>query len=105
MSVRVPSLGPLLQPSSSPLGPSWAPLGPFWGPLGPSWDLLGDLLGRLGAVLGASWAIFERRKPEKARKPSTLKTVMKINDFGLLGPSWKASWGVLAASLAVLGPS
>ena len=66
---------------------------------------LGGLLGRLGAVLGASWAVFERRKPEKARKPKTSKKTMNINDFGFLGPSWEASWKPLGASWRHLGPS
>ena len=105
MSVRVPPLGPLLGPSWGSLGLSWAPLGPFWGPLGPSWDPLGGLLGRLGAVFGASWSVLERRKLEKARTPNTLKNKMKINDLGLLEPSWEASWSALGASWRPLGPS
>ena len=64
MAVRVPRLGPLLEPSWGPLGPPWMPLGPFWG-------ALGDLLGRLGAVFGGSWAVLERRKLENARRPKT----------------------------------
>ena len=105
MSVRVPPLGPLFGPSWGSLGPSWAPLGPFWSSLGPSWDPFGGHLGHLGAVLGASRSVLERRKLEKARTPKTLKNIMKINDFGLLGPSWEASWSALWASWRPLGPS
>ena len=57
-------------------------------------------------LLGASWAVFERRKPEKARRPNTLKKNMKINDLGLLGPSWAVlgpSWGPLGPSWGRLG--
>ena len=70
-------------------GPPGEPLGSLLGRLGGLLGRLGGLLGRLGAVLGASWTVFERRKPEKARKPKTSKKPMKINDFGLLGPSWE----------------
>ena len=38
-------------------------------------------MSRLGAVLGASEAVFERREPEKARKPNTLKQLTKNNEF------------------------
>ena len=76
------------------LGASWGSLGGlgvllrlFWALLGPSWGRLGALLGRLGAllgclgaVLGTSWAVFEPRKPEKARKPKTLKVVAFHNE-------------------------
>ena len=98
-------LGPLLGPSWGPLGPSWAPLGPFWSPLGPSWGPLGGLLGRLGAVFRASWSVLERRKHEKARTQKTLKNTAKICNFGLLEPSWEASWSALGASWRPLGPS
>ena len=100
----VPPLGPVLGLSRGLLGPSWAPLGQSGGPLGPSWNGLGDLLGRLGAVLGASWAVLERRKFENARRPKTSKKPMKINDFGLLGPSRDASRSSLGASWGPLGP-
>ena len=87
-------------PSWGPLGPSWAPLGPSWGPLGPSWGSLGGVLGRFGAVLGASWAVLERPEAEKARTQKTSEKLMKINDFGFLGPSSEASWKALGASWA-----
>ena len=105
MSVRVPRLGPLLEPSWGPLGPSWRPLGPSWGPLGPSWGRLGGLLGRLGAILGASWAVLERREAEKARIPRSFKNHRIITDCWLLGPSWQGSWGPLGASWGLLDPS
>ena len=104
-SVRGPPLGPLLEPSWSPLGPSWAPLGPSWRPLGPSWGPLGGLLGRLGALLGASWAVLEHRKAEKATRPKSVQNFRKIDDFGLSGPSCEASWRPLGASWRPLGPS
>ena len=88
-----------------PLGLSWGPLGPSWGPHRPFWGLLGGLLDCLGAVWGVSWALFERRNPEKARRPNTLKKPMNINDFGLLGPSSEASWKALGASWRPLGLS
>ena len=104
-SVRGLHLGPLLGPSWGPLGPSWAPFGLSWGSLGRSWGYLGGLLGRLGVVLGASWAVLERRKGEKARKPKTFNNLTEINDFGFLGPSWEGSWGSLGTSWRPLGPS
>ena len=80
-SVRGPPFGPLLGRSWGPLGAFLGcleallgRLGAFLGRLGALLGRLGGLLGRLGAVLGASWAVFERRKPEKARKPKTSKT-------------------------------
>ena len=76
-----------------------------WGLLGLSWGPLGGLLGRLGAVLGASWAVLERRRVEKARRPKSFQNLRKVNDFGLSGPSWKASWRPLGASWRPLGPS
>ena len=63
-------------------------------PLRPSWSALGGLLG----VLGAS----ESRKGENAKNFGKL---MKINGFGLPGPSSEASWRLLGASWRPLGPS
>ena len=83
----VPQLGPVLGLSRGPLGPSWAPLGPFGGPLGPSWGGIGASWGGLGGLLGRLGAL-EARKREKAK--NIVKT-MKINYFGLLGPSRDAS--------------
>ena len=105
LGASVGVLGDFRAPFWRSLGPSWAPLGPSWGPLGRSWGALGGLLGRLGVVLGASWAVLERRKGEKARKPKTYKNLREINDFGLLGPSWEGSWGSLGTSWRPLGPS
>ena len=48
---------------------------------------------------------MERGKAEKAKTLKSFNNLRKINDFGLLGPSWEASWGVLEASWAVWGPS
>ena len=91
-------LGPswaALGPSGGPLGAPSAALGPSGGPLEPSWGRRRDLWGRLGAVLGASRAVLERRKGEKAKMPKkTSNKQMKINDFGLAGPSWVVSWAV-----------
>ena len=105
MSVRVPCLGPLLEPSGGLLGPSWRPLGSSWGPLGPSWGLLGGLWGRLGAILGASGAVAERREAENAEAPKTFKNHPKINEFCLLGPSWGASGGPFGTCWGLLEPS
>ena len=107
-SVRGFPLGPLLGLSWGPLGPSWAPFGLSWGPLGRSWGSLGGLLGRLGVVLGASWAVLERRKGEKARKPNTFKNLRKsmiLASWGSLGKGRGSVGGVWAASWAVVGPS
>ena len=94
-------LGALLGPSWAVLGaswavlaPSWAVLGASWEPLGPSWDGLGGLLDRL-----------QRREGRKVAYAKMYVFLKTINDFGLLEPSWDASWGVLEASSAVLGPS
>ena len=95
-SVRVRSLGPLLGPSWGSPGPSWAPLGPFWRSPGPSRGSPGDLLGRLGPVFGASWAVSERRKAEKARRPKSSNIAKKINEFGLSGLSRGSSGSLLA---------
>ena len=105
MSVRVPRLGSLLEPSWGPLGPSWRPLGPSWGPLGLFWGSLGGLLGYVGAIFGASWAVVERREAEKARTPKSFKNLRKINDLCLLGPSGECFWRPLGASWKRLGPS
>ena len=56
--------------SEAVLGPSWAVLGPSWGPLGPSWS-------------GLSWAVLERRKAAKARRPKTSKNKLEINELCL----------------------
>ena len=104
-SVRGPPLGPLLEPSWGPFGPSWAPLGQSWGSLGPSWGPLGGLLGGLGAVLEASWAVLERREAETARRQKSVKNLRKMNDVGLVGLSWAASWRPLRVSWRPLGPS
>ena len=55
ISVRVPPLGPLLEPFWAVVGaswavlvPSWAVLGLSWGLLRPSWSDIGGLLSRLG---------------------------------------------------------
>ena len=48
---------------------------------------------------------MERGKAEKAKTLKSLKNLRKINDFGLLGPSWEASWRLLGASWRPLGPS
>ena len=47
---------------------------------------------------------MERGKAEKAKTLKSLKNLRKINDFGLLGPSWEASWRLLGASWRPLGP-
>ena len=66
MSVQVPPLGSLLEPSWGSLGPSWGFLGPSWGSLGPSLSRLGGISGRLGAILGASWTAWDGVKAEEA---------------------------------------
>ena len=98
-------LGVVLKPSWAVLGPSWAVWGPSWAGLGASWGHLGGLLGPLGAMLEASWALLACPKPENANSPKILKNIMKINDFGLLLPSWRFSWSALGASWGPLGPS
>ena len=87
------------------LGPSWRllvrlgrHLGRLGSPLGPFRGRLGSFVGCLGAILGASWVVLERPEAEKARTQKTSKKPMKINDFGLLGPSSEASWKALGAS-------
>eukprot|EP00959_Pyramimonas_sp_CCMP1952_P002832 58554-Pyramimonas_sp.AAC.1 len=77
MTVRVPRLGALLEPS--------------WGPLRLSWRPLGGLLGHLGAVLGASWPVLERREADKARTPKSFKKLTEIDDFCSLVPFLKSS--------------
>ena len=78
LSLRVPRLGTLLEPSWGRLGPSWRPLVPSWGPLGSFWGPLGGLLGHLGPILGSSWAVLERREAEKAKTPKSFKHQRKI---------------------------
>ena len=121
MSVRVPRLGPLLEPSWGPLGPSWRRLGPSWVSLGPFWGPVGGLLDSLGAILGAFWAVLERREAEKAKTPKSFKHLKSMN-FASWGPLGRplggllgrlggllgrlgAILGVLDRSLGVLGPS
>ena len=60
-------------------------------------------MGRLGALLEASWAVFERREAEKARRPKSFQNFRKTDDFGLLGLSSEASWKPLGALLGPLG--
>ena len=48
---------------------------------------------------------MERGKAEKAKTLKSLKNLRKINDFGLLGPSWEASWRLLGASWRPIVPS
>ena len=74
--------------------PSWAILRLSPGPRGPSWSRF-----------GRRWAVLERRNSEKARRPKTSKKLMKINDVGLLGLSWEASWDAFGASWSSLGTS
>ena len=105
-----------------PLGASWCLLGASWGVLEASWSgrlgfsvrglHLGPLLGLSWGPLGPSWGglggflgVLERRKGEKARKPNTFKNLMEINDFGLLGLRFGASWGLFRASRRILGAS
>ena len=106
-------LGGLLGDLGAPLGPSWAVGRPkrskcqnpsttngkstILASSGLPGGLLGGFLGRLGAVLGASWTVLERRKAEKARRQKTSEKQIQINDFGLFGPSWVASWRPLGA--------
>ena len=69
-SVRVPRLGPLLEPSWKPFGPSWGPHGPYWGSLGPSGGhlgRLGALWGRLGSLLGRLGSFLDRSGPVPAQ--------------------------------------
>ena len=94
-------LGAVLGPSWAVLGASWAVLrlswavlGPSWGPLGPPWGGHGGLLGKFGAS--------EARKGEN---PKNIEKTMKVNDFGIFGPSSVASWRPLGASWRSLGPS
>ena len=86
MSVRVPRLGTLLEPSWGPLGPSWRPLGPSRSPLGQFCCSLGSLLGRLGAILRAFPAVLERERPNpfknlrrNARTPNSFKHLGNID--------------------------
>ena len=66
--------------------------GPSWGPLGPPSGGHGGLLGKFGAS--------EARKGEN---PKNIEKTMKINDFGIFGPSSVASWRPLGASWKLLG--
>ena len=102
--VRDKLLGPLggflglsLGPSWSSLGLSSAPLGPSWRALEPFGGPLGGLLGRRGAVLGASWNAFDAGTAEKPYMLGMYVFLWKINDFGLLGPSWEAYGAPLGA--------
>ena len=112
LNFLVALLGPLgasSGPSFGPLGRLLGVLGPSRYVLGPSWGCLGGLPGCLGALLRASWAVLERRKSEKARKPKTSKNTMENQRFwplgALLGSFFGASWDVLGASWAVSAPS
>eukprot|EP00959_Pyramimonas_sp_CCMP1952_P420678 8811938-Pyramimonas_sp.AAC.1 len=89
MSVRVPRLVPLLEPSWEPLRPSWRPLGLSWGPLGPFW-----------ALLEASWAVLERSwkplgpswsagKPERRERPKPSTTQGKSLISASEDPLWR----------------
>ena len=76
-------------------------LGRFWGPLGALLGALGALLGPswapLGALLGHLGAILRPQKPigsEKARMRQSVKIQLRTG-FGLVGPSWRASWSPL----------
>ena len=60
-------------------------------------------MGDLGAILGASWAVLSRRKAEKKQILKSFKNVLNINDLGLFGPSWRASWRPLGPSWRPLG--
>eukprot|EP00959_Pyramimonas_sp_CCMP1952_P334395 7003026-Pyramimonas_sp.AAC.1 len=72
MSVRVPRLGTLLEPSWVPRGLSWrhlgAVLGPSWAILGTSWRTLGrpggpwGRLGASGSGRGENAQIFQTPK-------------------------------------------
>ena len=53
----------------------------------------------------ASWAVLERREAETARRHKSVKNLRKMNDFGLVGLSWAASWRPLGVSWRPLGPS
>ena len=105
MSVRVPRLGSLLEPSWGPLwavlGASWAVFGPSGGPLEPSWGGLRGLWGRLGAS--------GSRKSENPKKPSkTIDKSMIFPSLGHLGRPLRgllrASWAVFELSWTVLRP-
>eukprot|EP00959_Pyramimonas_sp_CCMP1952_P328723 6882266-Pyramimonas_sp.AAC.1 len=74
MPAQVPCLGPLLEPSSGPVGLFWAFLGPSWSPLGPFWGPLEGLLGRVGAIvglLGPSGSVGKTTKRERQQPSKT----------------------------------
>ena len=93
-------------------------VGAFKIPLGAgrSWVALGAIVGALGAVLGASWAplgalvghlgaMLKPPKPigrEKARRQSSLKNILVLKDFCLLGPSLGGSEGAWSRPGVVL---
>ena len=103
-------VGSLFGPSWVRLGALLGRIGRLLGRLGAFFGRLGGLLGRLGAMFEASWALLECRKPDIARTRTTSNNTLKIADYGLLGPSWRASrnafgapWGPLGRLGALLG--
>eukprot|EP00959_Pyramimonas_sp_CCMP1952_P124471 2602853-Pyramimonas_sp.AAC.1 len=74
MSVRLPNLGSLMEPSWGTLGRSWRPLGPSWGHLGAPSGRFGALLeaprGNVWGPLGPPWFVGmpkgERQNVSKA---------------------------------------
>ena len=93
---------PLWSPQGRLMDPSWGPLRALLGApgtvLGPSWAPLGALLGHLGAILRPQEPIGR----EKARGQKTLKNIMFLTDFGLLGASLGGSEGTWSRPGAVL---